>query len=233
MIINDLKHSKLSQASPQDGFTIIELMIATAVLTIILLIASVTIINIGDLYGKGVSQSDIQTTERDDINQISQSLQFSTGVVESLPTPIQAKNTSGQTINTTVQAICIGSDQYTFAENVQIGDNIVGGGTFSNVFLKNASPSDFNENGTLIVCPPANLTTYFSAGNGLVGGHMEVHNFSVSTTSPYTLTLDLTYGDDDLLNNSGPGPATCSGGTGDQFCATSNLTTTVAQRLEP
>jgi hypothetical protein len=62
---------------------------------------------------------------------------------------------------------------------------------------------------------------------------MEVHNFSVSTTSPYTLTLDLTYGDDDLLNNSGSGPATCSGGTGDQFCATSNLTTTVAQRLEP
>jgi prepilin-type N-terminal cleavage/methylation domain-containing protein len=240
MIINLLQSNMNNRnRSSQEGFTIIELMIATAIFTVILLFATVIIINIGDLYGKGVTQSKIQTTTRDDMDQISQSLMFSTGEVISPVYNLTVENTQNQVTNATEQAYCFGEQQYTFIENAQINEKIVSDplphayDTLYSIFHENSTGLNFNQNGTPDVCTPlSDLTQPFTGGSNLAGPHIEIHNFSVSSASPYTVDLNLAYGDDDLLNLSGP-KASCSGGTGDQFCATSDLTETVVQRVTP
>ena len=61
----------------QAGFTIVELMIATAILSTILLLVTTMMINIGNLYYKGVNQARVQDGVRtlaDDVGELVVSL---------------------------------------------------------------------------------------------------------------------------------------------------------------
>jgi hypothetical protein len=52
------------------------------------------------------------------------------------------------------------------------------------------------------------------------------------TTGLYSIDVRVVYGDDDLLINPTATNATCKVGSGSQFCAVSELSTVVQQRIQ-
>jgi prepilin-type N-terminal cleavage/methylation domain-containing protein len=215
----------------QTGFTIIELMIATAVLSTILLLATVIMISIGNLYYKGINQARVQDDVHSIADEVSQRLQLSSTV-----TPIRVTSPDGKTV-----AYCIGDKRYVFIIGEQIGTGMDTDGTThqsqhvlwrdkptgcpaitTNNWLDTPTPSP---SGTELIAPNSRLTSFCISGS--------VAGSCIPDTSPYTVSIGVAYGAIDLLNNPGNISATCKGNTGDQFCATASLTTAVAQRLTP
>ena len=222
---------KLKQQS-QQGFTIIELLIATSVLTLILLLATVMITSIGNLYYKGITLSQTQDTVRSIVDQLTQDLQLSDGL-PSVPDPgtpgnpnINTSLVAGQTL----YATCIGTTRYSYVLNKQIvtslphvlwRDSIGSGSTCSPVDLSSVSPST---SGVELMGPKSRLTSLV---------------ITSSSASLYTIKLSIAYGEDDLLAgadtsnllNGSDYNVGCAGSTGNQFCATDRLTTSVIQRV--
>ncbi len=203
------------QATDERGFTIVELMIATAVLSTILVVVTIVMISIGNLYYKGITQARIQDGVRSIADQVSQNLELSDG-----PVP------DGGTNPAVPRAYCIGTTRYTYIENIQIGtsyphvlwrDTIAGnGGTCAPAQLSQAQPNSVTQPGTngVELIPPSSRLT----------------DFTIGTTSPYSVSIGAAYGANGLLSGTGLG-TTCQGNVGDQFCATAALKTLVVQRL--
>jgi prepilin-type N-terminal cleavage/methylation domain-containing protein len=63
----------------QDGFTVVELLIATVVFTMVLLVITSGVTHFTHAYYKGVHQSSTQTTSRNVINTIAQNIQYGGG----------------------------------------------------------------------------------------------------------------------------------------------------------
>jgi prepilin-type N-terminal cleavage/methylation domain-containing protein len=221
----------------QSGFTIIELMIATAILSTILVIVTVVMISIGSLYYKGINEAQVQDNTRNISIELSEHLQLSDGFTTDLG------------VNPAIpRAYCIGTTRYTYIDGIQLGksatykhvlwrDTVVAGGACpaagpGAADLTNAQPSP---GGTELMPPLSRLTA-----------------FTVTGASPYTVSVGIAYGDDDLLCDNGTpgdcaptapvsinlwnpnpphGTVLCKGQKGDQYCATATLTTTVVRRL--
>lgn len=64
------------EANSQRGFTIVELMISTVIFSLILLGASAAIVQIGKKYSKGITYARTQEVARSTVDEIAQSLQF-------------------------------------------------------------------------------------------------------------------------------------------------------------
>jgi prepilin-type N-terminal cleavage/methylation domain-containing protein len=207
----------------QRGFTIIELMIATTVLSVILLLVTTMIISIGSLFYKGINQSRVQDGARNLTDEISQRLQLS-GTVP------QAGQSSS---NAAVNVYCIGGTRYTYIANVQIGhqqnntgpvynhilwrDEPSAGctqvmGKFVSADLTLSDPSNGQVSGAGLQdsaeLAPANsrLTSFCIGTLNPANG-----NCQFSSASPYTINVGIAYGDDDLLcDNDSTFPSECS-----------------------
>ncbi|HZL07887.1 MAG TPA: prepilin-type N-terminal cleavage/methylation domain-containing protein [Candidatus Dormibacteraeota bacterium] len=221
----------------QRAFTIIELMIATAVLSTILLLVTVMMMSIGNLYYKGVNQARIQDDARSIVDDVSQHLQLSDNL------PLSATSLNGQ-----IHVYCIGTVRYTYVLNRQIGT----GATQSPDVLwrdDNPVPGSCATTNGFLNSPPPNLN-----GTELISPNSRLTGFSISASSPYIMSVGVAYGADDLLCDSGSagdcvfqglslhmsqiisglapsGTILCKGNIGDQFCSTAGLTTTVVQRI--
>jgi prepilin-type N-terminal cleavage/methylation domain-containing protein len=231
--------------SNQKGFTIIELMIATTVLSVILVLVTVLMISIGNLYYKGVSQARVQDDVRSTADELGQHLQL-TSVSPAQSNPADTNNAfSGIVMN----AYCIGATRYSYVMGVQIGqkppsaivalkhvlwrDTIPTGANCLAANLTAATPTDKvgnGTNGTELIAPRSRLTQ-FCIGTVSSGGVC-----TTNVNSPYTIAIGVAYGDGDLLQNINAPPlsspnAVCTGSKGDQFCATAYLNTTVVRRL--
>ena len=233
-----LTYNQPSNQPSQQGFTIIELLIATSVLTVILMLATVMITSIGNLYYKGITLSQTQDTVRSITDQLTQDLQLSDGL-PSVPDPATPGNPN---INTsyaagkTMYSTCVGTTRYSYALDQQINtdlshvlwrDNIGSGNTCNPVDLSSATPNSIlspGTNGTELIGPKSRLTAFM---------------ITVSGTSLYNVKLGVAYGDSDLLAGTDDSNLLagsdfnvgCAGSTGDQFCATDRLITSVIQRL--
>ena len=235
------------------GFTIVELMIATAVLSTILVLVTIIMISIGHLYYKGVSQARVQDDVRTIADELSQYLQLSNST--SIPV-----SQAGE------QAYCIGSERFTYVLYKQIGTKP---GQTPHVLWRDTDPSPGScptggPLGSPTGLPNLSAATPSTGGVELIAPNSRLTDFTVTAISatlpsPYSISVAVAYGDDDLVCDSGyhapndcsqqgltvhmtnivnhitapSGPIQCKGFTGDQFCATSSLTTTVAQRLTP
>ena len=232
---------RIKNLKASDGFTIIELLIATAVLSTILLMVTVVMINIGHLYYKGINQSRIQDNVRAITDDVSQHLKLGDNFF--------------QVNNGSTYAYCIGDTRYTYLLYKQIGTN--------------PGPPDYQSqhvlwrdtNPTPGSCPSVllDLSTTLPSANGteLAAPNSRLTSFSIIGSSPYNIVVGEAYGDNDLLCDTGTlndcttsynansviaklitgllssptGNIYCRGSIGDQFCATSNLNTTVVSRL--
>lgn len=239
----------------EQGFTIIELLIATTVLSMILLLVTTMMIGIGNLYYKGINQARVQDNVRSVTDEVSQYLQLNGRPPLQQPLPPNPNGT---------QAYCIGTTRYTYVLYRQIGAN-TGSPDFQSRHV--LWRDTINASGS---CPLANLNnTNPSLGTDVGGGNAKngteliapnsrLMKFSIlPLTSPYTINIEVAYGDNDLLCDTGTandcttpysntsvmaklvggsqssptGDMRCRGSLGDQFCSTADLNTTVAQRL--
>ncbi|MBW3569135.1 prepilin-type N-terminal cleavage/methylation domain-containing protein [Candidatus Parcubacteria bacterium] len=204
----------------QKGFTVVELMIATVIFSLVLVIASSSVIAIGRLYYKGITSAKTQNAARMVMEDISRSIQFSKGYMgtEDPPAP------GGE------QAFCFGVDVYSYRINTKVDLDVADARA-----LVHTARGDGDD---LTKCIPD------FTGKELLADNMRLLDFSI--TSPPTapnqsnIFINVAYGDNDLLthyDDSGnligsAGDARCKGGAGSYFCSTAQLATVVSKRLK-
>jgi prepilin-type N-terminal cleavage/methylation domain-containing protein len=219
-----MKHLRRTRLN-QKAFTIIELMIATSVLSTILLLVTVMMINIGNLYYKGINQARVQDDVRSISDELGQHLQLSDQGPKQAATPMNV-TISGHPY--TINAYCIDNTRYSYVINVQVGNSpSASNPQIPHVLWRDPTPST----GCMA---PANLNSAgLSGGTELIAPNSRLTDFTISPlTSPYGVSVGVAYGSDDLLNLHGI-TTTCKGAVGDQFCSTATLTTIVVQRITP
>jgi len=224
------RHFTPAPVRSQQGFTIVELMIATLVFSVVLLIITVGVLNFTHAYYSGINSSNTQNTARSIVNNITQAVEF-----------------SGTTITPT-KPVSPGSSTYYFCAN---NNTFV----FTPGVLYNADKPSADTPGlyqaATNACDPAGVN--YSKGRELLGQNMRIVQLSVADGAEprtYTVGVRLAFGDDDLLcaPQSMPGSCasdtvlstqqianhddvTCRLQTDFQFCAVAGLTTTVALRV--
>jgi type II secretory pathway pseudopilin PulG len=196
------------------GFTILELMIASTVFAVMLLVVAVGVISFTDSYSKGITEANTQSVARTIMADVSQSIEFGKTIYV---LPLSSSGVGG---------ICVDSTLYSY----QLGPSVVNG----NYGLVETSG---------VEC--STTTTPFS-DNSASSRQLLNQNMQLATplvlasdqSNPYTIRVRVIYGTDDLLTTPNPtswvtqgASEECEGVTGSQFCAVSDLTTTVDQRL--
>ncbi len=234
---------KLKLKKTQKGFTIIELMISTAIFSLVLMLCIAGILQITKMYYKGVNQARTQEAARLVVEEIGESIRFSNDAVSLPMTPIAGPNIDVGITDTDV--ICIGSKRYTFAIDRQLKDNPAGGTKEKRHVLWVDQPDVAN-----CSLNPANLddaTGNPSAGTGATDGvellseNMRLTKFSVErfgSTDLYRIDVEVMYGDEDLMefidtdNDSIDDTKVCRAAfAGAEFCAKSSISLIVGKRL--
>ncbi|MDZ7744361.1 MAG: prepilin-type N-terminal cleavage/methylation domain-containing protein [Candidatus Saccharibacteria bacterium] len=208
----------MSMHRSNDGFTIIELLVATAVFSTILLLISVGIIQVGKMFYKGVTITATSETARVILEDVSQAIQFNADSVE----PVIAENGNSQ-------GFCVGSRRYSYVLHRQLAN----------------TPVDEQVSNALVVDSVASCNSLTPAqdviadpeGRELLGLHMRLANLEVqplSTEGLYSISLTVIYGDDDLLvDRTGDGNLdSCETITGSEFCSVAELDTIVQKRIQ-
>lgn len=208
---------RLNKKLDKKGFTILELMIASSIFSVILLLCTFGLIQIGKTYYKGANTSRTQAVARDVVDRLSQGIQYgSTAPSDSTGAPIPGSITTAGLNGG--GAFCIGTNRYTYQKNKRVGeanaDHALVVDTVTSGCAYNASNS--------FDAPIANK------GKELLGKGMRLMQFDLAKSGDsYTIAIRVTQGDDDLIRPDG----NCNSGAGSQFCASSYLTTVVNRRL--
>lgn len=221
---------KQRNTNKSKGFTIIELMVATTVFSVLLLVVTFGILQISRVYYRGITEANTQDTARRISDIIGQSIQFSGG-------DIVTTNTS-PTPGGSYQ-FCLGNQQFSYTTGYQVVDD---------------PSSSLNQTyhalvqRTLAGCSsgsaPQDVRQQAVEGRELVDPRMRIAKLNVSQEGVglYRVELRVVYGDDDLLyspsdpdddNGSIRPDATCRAAVqGTQFCAVSELNTIVRKRVQ-
>lgn len=198
------------------GFTIVELMISTAVFSMILLVILAAIAQIGRMYYKGISVSKTQENTRSIIDRISQEIQYSSRGI----TPTVVFNSGTKYVR------CIGSTRlfYTLGEqNIET--------TYGLWMDESGSGSPLCASGAGLAAYDPRADASVINGRDILSENMRIAKFDMLNPSGdlYTLSIRVVYGDTDLLTAT---KDQCLGSTvGTQFCAVSQQDVTVLKRL--
>ncbi|HSX31599.1 MAG TPA: prepilin-type N-terminal cleavage/methylation domain-containing protein [Candidatus Saccharimonadales bacterium] len=219
----------------QAGFTIVELMIATLVFSIVLLIITVGVLHFSNSYYKGINSSATQTAAQSAIDTISQAVQF--GATGSAGTDVAPSG-----------VFCAGSQMFLYS----LGVEYTGGTPNSSNWGLYMFPNPHTGN-----CDTSGIVS-FAGGSELLSTNMRVTDITVVNSDPTTnlwnISLTVAYGDSDLLCNTSIAAGTqgsCDNGssryattdtvTGDdvgchtdagtQFCSVASLSTVAQQRV--
>lgn len=197
------------------GFTIVELLIATVIFATILLIVTVGIIQVSRVYYKGQTESNVQDTTRTALDTMTQAIQFNGGNVTATVTP----GVIGQ-----ARTFCVGNVQFTYVLGYELVTGAPGTHQTNHGLLMNTGVTN---------CPTAAPAT---AGRELLGTDMRLSNLQVTpipgTKNIWTVAMSVVFGDDSLLSNPTAPNANCLDQTGGQFCSTASLTTTIVKRVQ-
>jgi len=209
------------------GFTIIELLVATLVFSLVLLLITAGVLQIARLYYKGITEANTQNTARSIMDTISQSIQFGGGAVTETPA------SSGDNSAGTDYAFCVGNVQYSYRPGWQVED-----GTTSPLHQSWHGLVQATVSGCSSATSPQTLSNQAITGRELINPHMRLADLSVTNigTNLYKIQIRVAYGDDDLLASTNGPTATdviCQNTlAGTQFCAVSELSTIVVKRVE-
>lgn len=200
------------------GFTIIELLIATAVFSVVLVIVMASFIQISRIFYKGVNMSNTQDDTRNALTDLASDIRFAS----TTPATVDSGSTSSGTF-------CIGAHLYAYYTGQQVGTS--------------SNPAGiYREDGNANVCP-ASIT--LSKADQLLGSGMQLNYLHIDCngTICHLKTHVIFYGGtpDGLFatNNStfantpwlAP-DADCTGSlTSSQYCATADFKRTVLQRI--
>jgi prepilin-type N-terminal cleavage/methylation domain-containing protein len=229
--------------SVQAGFTIIELMIATMVFSTILIVISAGVLHFTNDYYRGINSSTTQNAARSIMDSVTQAIQFggalpAPGTMTSTPTVLASwGGTPGY--------ICLGSQLFVYSRGNELHNS--------------GAPADFGLYSEPGVSCSSAATQTKTGGTEMLQANMRLTKFNVlriGTTDLYTVTIEVAYGDNDLLcdgslsstsaGSCAPGQSTvtdaqlasptaqvhCKSQAGSQFCAVSELQTTVEVRVD-
>lgn len=224
-----LRQSYKKPGAQEGGFTIVELMMALVVLSVILLMSTVILIQIGALYSKGVNAAALQNTTRNLLASVSSNIQFGGDEVHT--------NSAGST-----NVLCIGKIRYTYLLNTELGED-----SAANPLTGSPAGTDtphvlwqdtMNSTATCNPLPmnAAAPSDASSTGDGreIAPEHTRITRFSVqqsSGTGVYSVDVWMAFGDSDLVQTQLSGRSTCANTKGTQFCSVSELSTVVKRRL--
>jgi prepilin-type N-terminal cleavage/methylation domain-containing protein len=224
-----MKYTATPTGHDQSGFTIIELMIATVVSSLILLVITFGIIFFTNGYYKGINNSTTQATAQNAIDVITQSIEF---------------NSSGTVATDGTQGIfCAGTQVFLYT----LGKALTG------------APSAANWGLYQLNNPSSNCTIPGSTAGGteLLSTNMRLTNINLAqqgVTNGWQVDVRIAYGDPDLLcrsSISGAAKGSCARGAvnytvgdivsgtdvicklqiGSQFCSIADLSTAIGQRI--
>ena len=217
----------------KSGFTIMELMIATTVFAILLLLALAGFLQIGQLFYKGVNITRTSDAAKQAMSSIRNDVSF-----DVTNSSIMPNNSPLTTPLTDRWYFCAGANRYTYILGRQLDIEaesnemktfpVAGWNKFSLLKDKVVSgcPDPFNG----VPINPANVTE-------LLGDKMRLSNLTISLlpNSLYTLDVRIAYGIDEVLTS--PATATdakcLSGRNNSSYCFITDLRTTVRQGLQP
>ena len=207
----------------QAGFTVLELMVATTIFAIVLMVLTVGVLSFSRDYFSSVTRSNTQTVARAIMDDIAKTIQFGQTVPQS--------GVSGGT-----QVLCIDNVEYLYTIGTQVStvvDSAKHQGKYG--LVKRVPASACGSSAPDITSGAAFFNS--STDKELLAKNMRLSDLSVTPagTDTFTIRVRVAYGDDDLL---GVTPTTsvwntlsCKSGSGSQFCAVSDLSTTVQQRI--
>ena len=200
----------------QRGFTIVELMMATLVFSMILLLVTLGVLQVNRVYYKGVTEANTQAVARSIMDTVSQAIQFDGGLVTPLPT--NAAPTPG-----TQYYFCVNNQQFIYRTGYRLVTGAPGPNQTNQAFIQRTIAGSCT--------PPGGVIT----GRELLSPNMRLSNVQVSqigTSNLYKVEVRIIYGDDTAINNPTSTTANCKGiRAGNQFCAFSDLTTVVEKRI--
>ena len=202
-----------------EGFTIIELLVATAVFATVLIVVTTGILQFSRVYYRGVTEANTQTAARTVVDLISQSIQFNGGAVSNTPGAVVAGNSYD---------FCVGSSEYSYRPGYKLVDKTPGTNeTNHSLVVRQVSGCTGPTGGQ-------DLSSASVTGRELLSPNMRLANVTVTNVSGdlYKVQVRVVFGDDDLLNNPTTATASCKGNAGSQFCAVSELSTMVVKRVE-
>jgi prepilin-type N-terminal cleavage/methylation domain-containing protein len=227
----------------ESGFTIIELLIATAVFSIILLITASSIIGISNTYVKGQVTSQTQQSARAILTDISQAIEFNNNITF-------AQNTTSNEFY-----FCVGSDIYVYQLDTELESNpSPGNGSQDNWALLR-----YSSNGCPSSAPTVTNGQVATGQEELLANNERLGQLSItpinlsSGNTAYQVSVTVGYGADDLLDDNalngvplngsrsapnGTGWSAndvfkyqCQSGSDSNFCDVSTLTTTIEPRI--
>ena len=206
--------------SNQHGFTIIELIIATTVFSVVLLLCSYSLLQIGKTYYHGITSSRTQNTARAISDELVQNIQFGGSDANILLTG------QGLPGTTTPWSVCINNKSY----SALLYQKLV------------TSP----QNHVLVAGQPCGPTSSaLSSPYTLVSGERELmsensvlQNLSIQMISSnvYSVKVRVASGDKDLFEHDqyfySGSPTNCKSGPGNQYCSVSELETIARIRVK-
>lgn len=207
-----------------DGFTIVELMIATAVFSVVLLLATSGLLQITRTYYKGVTEANTQNTARAVVDTVSRAIQFDGGAVQP---------TNGSSPRTTYD-FCVGNARFRYYLGSELATSPASGQTYHALLQDSTSGCTSGPDGATINSSSISCTTATNCSE-LVSPNMRLSQFSVTSlgSNLYQVSVTVVYGDDVLLNSPTSSNPSCLGvQAGTQFCAISKISTTVLKRVE-
>ena len=209
-------------SSSSNGFTIIELLIATTVFSLVLLLCSAGLIHVGRTYNKGLTTARTQEAARSIIDEISRSIQFSGGTIATTPT---------QRSDGTPYVFCIGSQRYTVVTDRQLKDQLSGATQFGNVLVTDAFAGCSAGSPALPLTSSSFSIASVPGARELLSPNMRIARLEVNSIGSdlYRIIIRVVHGDDDLLDPAHDNCLNVKAGT--QFCAVSELSTVVQKRL--
>jgi hypothetical protein len=224
---------KVQSIQNEEGFTIIELLIATTVFTLILILLTTGVLAVTRLYEKGIIESHTQTATRNILDDITNSIQFS-GASYAAVTGVTPPE----------ESFCIGGTQFSYQLNQAVNNQTT---PATHALLERNVDSTGCQ---LAGADPLSMPT--TGSTELLSSHMSLNNLDVNevgSTSLYCVSIRVIYyGDPSLLT---PLPTTTttdscgnpykqlecngalSGYLGGQFCSVSGLDTYVQERAAP
>lgn len=189
------------------GFTLVELMLAMALLSFVLAIVSVGFLQIGKIYQSGVASRNTQQVSRRIMEDIAREVRSATAII----VPV---NTS------TDNELCLEANS-SFVRYQRTTDGTFKKAIYSGGDCTSAIPGGATV--TLLIDPSLNNNHGLKARKFTTKPIKDASNASGSVE----VNLVVTTGADDLVNSDN----TCKpGDAGSQFCATTSLTNTISIR---
>lgn len=215
----------------QKGFTVVELLIATTVFSIILLLCSMSIIQISNFYYKGIIAARTQETARTATDEISKALQFTGSNLVAL-TPVGL----GGSFAGTAQGFCMDANRYSYVVDHQLAEaNDPPNKRITHVFVVDEELACTSA----VLPPPQQLGIGVSSDSReLLGLNMRLADDPMPApiaagSTLYKIKMNVAYGDSDLLEPASPVGYSCKSiYFGGRFCAVSKLNTIVEKRVK-